>query len=139
MKCKVCKHAEAEWAWQPWGPGNSHLSFTVLGSHYRGFPVVKVCDFCKREAIENAKESGKPVRFSFTGGDYVFDGERVPFVEYLWNGGTSGDMNGDFEMICRGTPTGHDIVAVVYTAVAPGLADEIIEAYNRAHRPQAVR
>lgn len=135
MKCQVCKKAPAEWAWQPWGPDESPLSFALLGSHYRGYPVVKVCGFCKREAIENAKDRGEPVQFQFKGQEYVFDGERDPLVEYLWNGGKSADGDGmEYEMICRDTPTGHDIVGLVYVDLAPGLADELIDAYNKAHR-----
>lgn len=40
----------AVWGWQPFGPDfDNRLTFTTLGSHYRGFPVIKVCDECKRK------------------------------------------------------------------------------------------
>ena len=43
-KCEVCRKAETVWAMQAM-PGG--LTFALLGSHYRGFPVVKVCEVCK--------------------------------------------------------------------------------------------
>lgn len=46
-KCQLCKTKEAIWAWQPDGPGEDEYTFTALGHHYRGFPVVKVCEPCK--------------------------------------------------------------------------------------------
>jgi len=46
-KCQRCKKQEAVWAMQVI-PGNDGVpSFTLLGNHYRGSPVVKVCDDCK--------------------------------------------------------------------------------------------
>lgn len=44
-KCQVCKKNEAIWAAQ--FIGEDVPTFSTLGSHYRGFPVVKVCDICK--------------------------------------------------------------------------------------------
>ena len=46
-KCQSCRKGEALWAWQPFGPDESLQSFTALGSHYRGFPVITICDECK--------------------------------------------------------------------------------------------
>ena len=43
-KCEVCRKAEAVWAMQAM-PGG--LTFALLGSHYRGFQIVKVCEVCK--------------------------------------------------------------------------------------------
>ena len=34
----------ADWAWQPFGPSEDYNCFTTPGSHYRGFPVLKLCD-----------------------------------------------------------------------------------------------
>lgn len=48
-KCNICRENEATWAWQPFGPNDTPDSFTLPGSHYRGFAVVKVCDSCKVE------------------------------------------------------------------------------------------
>ncbi len=63
IRCKVCsprhKAREADWAWQPCGPGIV-MTFTVLGSHYQGYPVVKVCDSCKRKL-----QASKTGRFNF--------------------------------------------------------------------------
>lgn len=49
-RCQVCKLGnEALWAWQPFGPSDDWTAaFVTLGSHYRGFPVVKVCDACRQ-------------------------------------------------------------------------------------------
>ena len=53
-KCERCKRmnketiGEALWAWQPFGP-DEQPSYSLLGSHYRGFPVIKICDDCKKE------------------------------------------------------------------------------------------
>lgn len=46
MKCKLCRQREAAWAMQFVGDDNTP-TFTVLGWHYRGFAVTKVCDPCK--------------------------------------------------------------------------------------------
>jgi len=46
-KCEVCKQSEAEWAWQPFGPDENPRTFTTLGSHYRGFPVLAICNHCE--------------------------------------------------------------------------------------------
>lgn len=61
MTCQCCKTRgmEAQWAWQPLGPDERAASFTTLGNHYRGFPVVKVCGACKHRV-----ETGQPVHFA---------------------------------------------------------------------------
>ena len=51
-KCKFCG-AAAGWSWQPNGPGEV-LTFTTLGSHYRGFAVIKVCDACKAQIEDDS-------------------------------------------------------------------------------------
>lgn len=54
-KCQILKGQEADWAWQPFGPSDNPLgSFTMLGSHYRGFPVIKISDeaYCRIHAGE---------------------------------------------------------------------------------------
>ncbi len=58
-KCAVCKTAEREWTWQPWGPGEGHV-FTTPGSHYRGFAAIPVCDACKERI-----EAGAAVTFTY--------------------------------------------------------------------------
>jgi hypothetical protein len=51
-KCQICKHDVAEWVWQPFGPElDMSQAFTLLGCHYRGYAMVKVCDPCK-ESIQ---------------------------------------------------------------------------------------
>jgi hypothetical protein len=44
-RCQVCKTTEAIWAAQ--FIGENIPTFSTLGSHIRGFAVVKVCDTCK--------------------------------------------------------------------------------------------
>ncbi len=59
LRCRICRVERAEWAWQPCGPGIV-MCFMLLGSHYRGYPVVKVCDSCKRKL-----QTSKTGRFNF--------------------------------------------------------------------------
>ncbi len=54
------------WSWQPFGPSEGG-SFVAPGSHYRGFPVVKVCGECKDKA-----QKRKQVNFSYQGTLYTF-------------------------------------------------------------------
>lgn len=43
QRCCIAECAEATaWAWQPFGPGETR-TFMAPGSHYRGFPVLWVC------------------------------------------------------------------------------------------------
>ena len=73
MKCQACHEQAAEWAWQPFGPNESPDSFVALGSHYRGFPVVKVCGSCK-----SAFQTGDfIVRFSYKGHRFVAENHQV--------------------------------------------------------------
>ena len=46
-RCEICKEREAIWAMQY--VGEDTPTFSTLGSHYRGFRVVKVCDECKEK------------------------------------------------------------------------------------------
>lgn len=65
-KCVCCKQAEAGWAWQPFGPGEHITVFTTLGSQYRGFAVLPVCDAC-----QVAITQGEPVYFTYKQTPYV--------------------------------------------------------------------
>jgi UDP-galactopyranose mutase len=47
-KCQYCKQNEAEWAMQ--FVVEDTPTFTVLGNHYRGFTVTKVCGKCQQLA-----------------------------------------------------------------------------------------
>ncbi len=86
MKCHACHEQEAHWAWQPFGPEKTPESFQLLGSQYRGFPVVKVCSPCKL-----AFQTGDfVVRFSYKGHRFIAKDHTVQYEEVsLWNGGTS--------------------------------------------------
>lgn len=71
-KCQICRHKEAINAWQPFGPGPTPKTFTVLGHHYRGFPVIKVCESCK-----NDLKAGIPCDFELKGKRYIGTTEGV--------------------------------------------------------------
>jgi hypothetical protein len=58
--------SEKIWAWQPFGPDDGVGSFTIAGSHYRGFPVIKVTDEQKRRI-----EASNLFEFKFKGVHYV--------------------------------------------------------------------
>jgi len=63
MECQCCRAESAIWAWQPFGPSEGTLgSFTLLGSHYRGFPVVKIGQACKATL-----EHGEDLGFTYKG------------------------------------------------------------------------
>ena len=86
MKCHSCHEQEAQWAWQPFGPDETPESFQLLGSHYRGFPVIKVCSTCK-----SAFQTGDfVVRFTYKGHRFLAKDHTVQYEEVsLWNGGTT--------------------------------------------------
>ena len=67
MKCQICKQKERDWSWQPFGPDESALTFALPGSHYRGFPVIGVCDWCKAKI-----ERKEAVSFQYRGQQVVF-------------------------------------------------------------------
>lgn len=85
-RCQVCRdrrprpeQAEvAEWAWQPLGPGEKVAeTFATLGSFYRGFPVINVCDSCKTRIQESVLEDGDAVFFHYRKVSYVTLRNRV--------------------------------------------------------------
>src|SRR5712692_6447101 len=128
MKCQACHEQNEEWAWQPFGPAERPDSFLVLGSHYRGFPVVKVCSTCKL-----AFQTGDfMVRFSCEGHRFIAKDHQVAYEQIsLWNGGTStmeslADQSAT--MIMQDTIGESELVAMVLDATlvnafiaAPGL------------------
>jgi hypothetical protein len=75
MKCQACKQQFATMTWQPFGPDPTGLTFTTFGNHYRGFPVVKICDTCKY----NICEQDHMINFRYRGVYYTYDkGEALP-------------------------------------------------------------
>lgn len=44
-KCEICGEREAAWAVQ--FVSDETPTFTLLGSHYRGYRLLRVCDACK--------------------------------------------------------------------------------------------
>ena len=132
MKCQACKEQEASWAWQPWGPSETPDSFMMLGSHYRGFPIVKVCASCK-----SAFQTGDfPVAFTYKGHKYIAEDHQIREKDIsLWIGEQwmTSDLN-PFEAtaIMRDTPDeGPELVALVESAdlvqsfvIAPNLVED---------------
>lgn len=53
--CQLCRNPKisAAWAWQPFGPKDSVICFTPVGSHYAGFPAIKICDDCYQDIIHS--------------------------------------------------------------------------------------
>lgn len=74
-KCQLCR-APAVWAWQPFGPDENPLSFATLGSHYRGFAVVKICEGCKAR-LQSGKEK---IEFTHKGERYIWDGNTAQWL-----------------------------------------------------------
>lgn len=76
-KCQVLS-GDAVWAWQPFGVSeNPRETFTLLGSHYRGFPVIKVSDEAKRRI-----QSGEEIHFVHAKRLYAVRGEAVEEVTF---------------------------------------------------------
>lgn len=51
--CDQCKERPAEWALQY--IASDKPTFTTLGSHYRAFQVLRLCDKCKEELLKQVK------------------------------------------------------------------------------------
>jgi len=81
--CYVCHEHEAIYAWQPFGPGDDYNCFTSPGSHYRGFPVIKVCDDCRTRILATLTDPfANQVVFNCQhNGYYVHNGQlkEMPF------------------------------------------------------------
>jgi len=115
IKCQICKDEEASWAFQPFGP-DEKPTFTLLGSHYHGFQIIKVGSICK-----NAFQSGDfPIEFEYKGYHYVGENHEVREVHVrLWLGEShrTSELNADTPVraIMRHTPQkGIDIAALVF-------------------------
>ena len=66
MRCQICKSNEVDWSWHPFGPGESYDCFSTPGSHYRGFPTIKVCDVCYNLIVATTTDHDTPgVLFDF--------------------------------------------------------------------------
>jgi hypothetical protein len=111
MKCQSCHKEEVSWSWQPFGPGeDAQTAFVLPGSHYRGFPVIKLCLGCK-----SAFESGDfPVPFTYKGFNYVGENHTVREVNpSFWDGGTSLFNGESATMIMKDTPGTAELIAMV--------------------------
>lgn len=74
IKCQIYPCDEALWAFQPFGPSENIAHMAMLGSHYRGFPVIKIGDEA-RQMIE----AGREVQFTYKRQRYVaVNGEVKP-------------------------------------------------------------
>lgn len=73
VNCQLCKEATACWAWQPFGPSADVASMTTLGSHYRGFAVIKVCNGCRLKIVSGELDEA----FMHKANHYVLSGGKV--------------------------------------------------------------
>lgn len=81
--CRTCLIEPAVLAWQPFGPNETpdgSGAFTALGWHYRGFPVVPVCDACHDTIIRHDGDRAFTLRYV----PYIYVAarrsvERAPF------------------------------------------------------------
>src|SRR6266498_1969215 len=111
MKCQMCQCEQAVWAWQPLGPSETPDSYALIGSHARGFPIIKVCSSCK-----SAFQTGDfPVHFEYKGFRYSGQHHEVRQVKpSFWDGGTTSlNLSGSATMIMQDTPDGSELVALV--------------------------
>lgn len=79
MKCQILGgNHQATWAWQPFGVAdNVRETFTTLGSHYRGFPVIKVSDAAKRLI-----QTGETVNFTYSKRLYTVIGNQISEITF---------------------------------------------------------
>lgn len=76
--CQVCHHDPAIHAWQPFGPDSTSF-LAEMGWHYRGFPVIKVCEECamiiRRRGV---------IEFTYRGQRYIAgDGKCLVVPAYV--------------------------------------------------------
>ncbi len=77
MNCQSIKCCmDAVWAMQPFGP-DKVVTFALIGNHYRGFPVIKVCDLCKENIEEAITGEMPPFFFNYKGRHYAIDQNGV--------------------------------------------------------------
>lgn len=79
MKCQILGGSnQAMWAWQPFGIADSpRETFSLLGSHYRGFPVIKVSDEAKRRI-----QRGEAVNFTYQNRLYRVQGDEIAEITF---------------------------------------------------------
>jgi hypothetical protein len=112
MKCQICREQESEWAWQPFGPNDNPATYALLGSHYRGFPVVKVCILCKSAFLAGDFE----VRFEYKGFKYIGKDHKVREENpSFYDGGTTDFNHTSVSMVMRDMPgdMSDELIAVV--------------------------
>ena len=56
-RCQACKKRQAIYAAQ--FIGEDVPTFSLLGSHYRGFKVIKVCEVCKDINVEGIRQAAQ--------------------------------------------------------------------------------
>ena len=73
MKCQICGIDEPAWAYQPFGPDSDpHEHMAILGSHYRDFPVIKICSRC-----HDMVAKGTPTEFTHKDKRYISTRDEV--------------------------------------------------------------
>lgn len=82
-RCELCRLNNAIYAWQPLGPDESPRSLQVLGSHYRGFPLIRVCGECADPISQSPLSSNSRVpSFVYKGQAYIVENEQVIKVPF---------------------------------------------------------
>ena len=76
-RCNICNILTCHLlSWQPFGPNQDATessAFTCAGAHYRGFPVIKVCEVCMESILEE-----RFGHFTYQGVFYVVDMDIPP-------------------------------------------------------------
>jgi hypothetical protein len=130
MKCQICKDEEARWAWQPFGPGETANEYTLLGSHARGFPVIKVGDLCK-SAFQT---SDFLVEFEYKGHHYIGKDHEVKEVHVsLYEEGTISptDLNPSKATVIMKDASigGPDLIALVFKPELVPTEPDLVKAF----------
>ena len=80
MKCQMCREHDAVTSWQPFGPAENCRdgdAFMAFGSHYRGYPVMKICEDCQG-MIQNGENISFEYGYEQT--EYLLMGELAPIT-----------------------------------------------------------
>lgn len=80
-KCQTCDGECWDfYAFQPFGPDQQpHKNMTEPGSHYRGFPVIKICPEC-----HDRIRRGASAEFTYKKVRYITaSGDTFPVPEYV--------------------------------------------------------
>jgi hypothetical protein len=63
-RCVSCNE-DADYIWQPFGPGETPAVFVRPGYHARGFPALPLCDECKTFLETDGPHGPHLLRFTY--------------------------------------------------------------------------